>query len=91
MKATFALQKYLQARKGMRISLSRAAKDLIAGGLDPGQPRGRKTDPVGLVEQKLRIGLPYLSRIFTWEPMGQTKEGLPGVPKRVDATVWLKE
>ena len=91
MKVTRALENYLRARRGMRIPLSRAAHDLVAGGVPHGKPRGRKSDSVGLVEQSLKIGLPYLTRIFSWEPMVQTTKGLPGVPKGVDSSVWLAQ
>lgn len=92
-RAVSALESYLRARRGMKIPLRKAAADLIAGGADPGQPRGRSSDLIQRLMHNLKIALPNRSETFTWEPVVATKKNLPGVPKGkdIEILVWLSE
>lgn len=76
MRATDALEVYLRSRRDMRISLAQAVADLITGGVDPGQPRGRQNDPTALLAHTLKIALQNRAATFQWEPAGLLK-GIP--------------
>ena len=86
MRAVDALESYFKGRRGLKISLARAVEDLIAGGVDPGKPRGRKTDPAGLVAHTIKITLPNRRETFNWTPDGLLK----GV-RSEEITIWLAE
>lgn len=78
-----SVDSYLRRRRGQRLTLAEVVKDLLAGGQDPGKPRGKKKDPAKLIEQKVKILLqnaPWVAR----EPAGE----LDGVDAR-DITIWL--
>jgi hypothetical protein len=68
MRPVDALEHYLKARRGLRIPLNRAVSDLVAGGVDAGQPRGKKNDPAALVTHTLKISLPNRKDTFGWSP-----------------------
>jgi hypothetical protein len=94
MRGIDALERYLKDRRGMRIRLSKAVKDLIEGGADPGQPRRGITDPEELVAHALKIGLSGNARVFDWSPQGLSKEKRTIVKKGVpddQVFVWLAE
>lgn len=84
MRAVDALESYLRGRRGMKIPLSRIAQDLVKGGVNPGEPRGKKNDPTLLVDHTLRISLPNKRRLFSWEP----DESLKGIDSD-KITIWL--
>ena len=98
-RAIDALENYLRARKGQRIPLDRCVQDLIAGGANTGEPRGRSSDPVRRMTHNLKIAIPNRSETFGWEPMAYSRKGLPAIPRRgpgrkgkdVSVTVWLSE
>jgi len=95
MRAVDALESYLRVRRGFKIPLARAVADLVEGGVDPGQPRGKKTDPVGLVSHTLKISIPNRPTIFSYAPEAVAeKSGARILPKGIkdeDVTVWLSE
>lgn len=86
MRAVDALAVYLLSRKGTKIPLARIVEDLVVGGVDPGQPRGRKSDPAALIAHTLKISLPNRRHEFKWSPDGLLK----GVPDS-QILVWLAE
>jgi len=86
MRSFDALELYLRNRRSSEIPLSQAVADLVAGGVDPGQPRGRQTDPAALISHTLKIALPNRRRTFDWEPHGLLK----GI-KDEEITVWLAD
>ena len=93
-RAVDALENYLKARRDLRIPLSKAVRDLLAGGVDPGKPRGRINDPEALVSRTIKISLPNKSTIFEWTPQGLSKKGKTIVKKGAnddDIFVWLAD
>lgn len=94
MSAKDALEVYLKARRHLKVPLSRIVRDLLAGGADPGRPRGRITDPESLVSQTLKISLPNKAKLFEWTPQGLSKKGKTIVKKGAnddDIFVWLAD
>jgi hypothetical protein len=94
-RAVQALESYLRTRRGFRIPLSRIVKDLVEGGVDPGQPRGKKNDPAGLVAHTLKIAVPNRRDVFGYEPSAvNEKTGAHVIPKGIrdeDILVWLAD
>lgn len=94
-RAVDALDAYLRARRGFKIPLSRAVADIVAGGVDPGQPRGNKSDPAALVSHTLKIALPNRRTTFSYEPDGVSKKTgahvIPKGSKDEDIIVWLAD
>ena len=94
MRPVDALAVYLRTRRGSRIPLSHAVKDLIVGGVYPGQPRGKKNDPAALVTHSLKIALPNRRDTFGWEPEETNSKGHVVIPRKVSddhIRVWLEE
>jgi hypothetical protein len=94
-RAVQALESYLRIRRGFRVPLSRIVKDLVEGGVDPGQPRGSKNDPAGLVAHTLKIAVPNRRDVFGYEPAAvNEKTGAHVIPKGIrdeDILVWLAD
>lgn len=88
-RAIDALENYLRARKGMRIPLDRCVQDLIIGGADTGQPRGRSADPFRRMRHNLKIAIGNLTDLFAWEPVADTDTGVPRGDVKI--TIWLKD
>lgn len=65
-----ALEQYMRARQGARIPLSRIVEALMLGDVEPGKPRGKRTDPAALISTAIKISLWNNRRLFTWEPEG---------------------
>lgn len=95
MRAADALEIYLRSRRGYKIPLTRAVADLVDGGTNPGQPRGKKTDPIALVLHTLKIAVPNRRNVFRYTPEGTAeKTGAFIIPKGVrdeEIIIWLSE
>lgn len=92
LRAVEALENYLRARPGIRISLKQAVEQILQGGAAWGEPRGRSADPARRAIHNLKIAFSNRSKTFAWEPKTLTRKGWPGVPKGdVDIVVWLAE
>ena len=90
-RAIDALENYLRARPRLRIPLDKAVQELIAGRANTGQP-GRNSDPAKRMTHNLKIAVPNRTETFGWEPVVETRKGLPGMPKgNASVTVWLAE
>jgi hypothetical protein len=67
----------------------------VEGGVDPGAPRGKKTDADALVRHTLKITLPNRRKIFGYSPDGiNPKTGAHVIPKGTkdeDILVWLAD
>lgn len=84
MRISNALEPYIRLRRGHRIPFKRIVDDLLEGEVNPGAPRGRKTDPRTLIAQTLKITLPNRTNLVDWEPKGS----LMGIDEDL-ITVWL--
>jgi hypothetical protein len=76
MKVANALAVYLRARRGQKIPLPIIIEGLLAGGISPGKPRGKRTQPEALIAQTIKIALPNNRHLFEWEP-DQSLQGVP--------------
>lgn len=82
-----ALEYYMRQRKGNRIPLSKIVADLLAGGVDPGEPRKAGETPAATLAHNIKIGLSQPgSRLYGREPEGK----LTRIDSR-DIKVWLDE
>jgi hypothetical protein len=65
-----ALEQYMRARQGSKIPLTRIVEALMLGDVEPGKPRGTRTDPAALISTAIKISLWNNKRLFSWEPEG---------------------
>jgi hypothetical protein len=79
-----AIETYLRARRGHRISFERVVSDLLLAGVDPGLPRLGQSDPVRLLSHNLKILMALRRNLIAWEPQGK-----PGKIHPKDLTIWL--
>jgi hypothetical protein len=93
-----AVEPYLRARRGFKIPLPRIVADLVEGGADKGENRGKVTDPAKLISHTLKLSLGNWSRFCDFHPKEhyKTAKGVDRVrvkkgTKDEDITVWLAD
>jgi hypothetical protein len=65
---------FLKARKESRFPLLHVVKELMAGEVNPGKPRGKRTDPAGLIAQSVKIALQNgKEKRYGWQPAGKLR------------------